>query len=585
MFYTISLYVALVIFGLGLIYKVSNWFRLTIGMDTSEISASARIAAAVKGIGFTLLSPKILTSLRVLVCDVIFLVRALREDFLRWLMHMCIFGGFMLLLLFHALDTYITSVLFPGYYPTLNPFMFLRDLFGALVIIGIGIAIYRRFILKVPRLKTTARDHYAITILAVIMISGFLLHTAKIVSHSRYQEMVEDYLIQPDEEELESLEAYWVKEFGLVSPDMKDPFAPETLELGREVHETSCMECHSRPQWSFVSYASSKIIRPIALVLDRANVSTVLWHIHFFACLLGLAYLPFSRMFHMFVSPLSLLTNAVMDKETSDPANIATRQIMELDACTHCGTCTLRCAVGMIFEEIPNVNILPSEKIASIKALAAGKKLSTQEIRTLQQGMYLCTNCYRCTVACPVGINLQDLWFNVRETLLQKGYPEFLMLSPFSLYRGLMKESIEEVRFLGAVEQTLEGVIPANNPITMQDATSPLVPGENGLASSLRSSAQANNFSRCYCCVTCSNACPVVRNYQKPSEVLGLLPHQIMHAIGLRLWDLVFSSKMLWDCLGCYHCQEHCPQNVCVADVIYELKNIAIRRAIDKLSV
>jgi hypothetical protein len=45
-------------------------------------------------------------------------------------------------------------------------------------------------------------------------------------------------------------------------------------------------------------------------------------------------------MFHIIASPISLLVNAVMDNEKSDPANIATRQAMELDACTHCGTCS-----------------------------------------------------------------------------------------------------------------------------------------------------------------------------------------------------------------------------------------------------
>jgi heterodisulfide reductase subunit C len=84
--------------------------------------------------------------------------------------------------------------------------------------------------------------------------------------------------------------------------------------------------------------------------------------------------------------------------------------------------------------------------------------------------------------------------------------------------------------------------------------------------------------------MTCSNACPVVRNYRTPQATLGLLPHQIMHAVGLRLWDLVFSANMLWDCLGCYQCQEQCPQSVHVADVLYELKSVAIARAREKVS-
>jgi heterodisulfide reductase subunit C len=36
---------------------------------------------------------------------------------------------------------------------------------------------------------------------------------------------------------------------------------------------------------------------------------------------------------------------------------------------------------------------------------------------------------------------------------------------------------------------------------------------------------------------------------------------------------------MLWDCLGCYQCQELCPQGVAVTDVMYQLKNVAIAQA------
>ncbi|MDF1594453.1 MAG: (Fe-S)-binding protein, partial [Desulfobacterales bacterium] len=201
----------------------------------------------------------------------------------------------------------------------------------------------------------------------------------------------------------------WVKEYGVVSPELKGPFEDDVLEKGRELNE-SCIACHARPQWAFLGYGAAKAVAPIAVGLDEAGAPRFLWIIHFLACFIGLAYLPFSKMFHIIASPVSLLLNAVMDPETSDPANIATRQIMELDACTHCGTCTLRCSVGVVFEEIPNVNILPSEKIASLKRLASGQNISQQDIRTIQEGLYLCTNCLRCTGVCPAGINLQELW-------------------------------------------------------------------------------------------------------------------------------------------------------------------------------
>jgi len=587
MFFTISLYIALAIFGVGLVYKVWTWFRYKIGIDARDITTSARVFAATKGIILTLFSIKIFTLLKVFVLDVLLQIRTLRENFLRWFMHMCIYGGFILLLLLHALDDYITAALFPDYFSTINPFMFLRDLFGALVIIGVAIAVYRRFILKTPRLQTNAMDNYAIIIVAIIIFSGIILEGTKITSYSIYQQMQVDYPDLDDEQELRALEAYWVNDFGIVSPNIKEPFDADTLAQGKELHEMSCAMCHSRPQWAFTGYGATRIIKPIALGLDRAKIPTILLYIHYLACLIGLAYLPFSKMFHIFASPLSLMANAVMDKEKSDPANIATRQVMELDACTHCGTCTLNCSVGVAFEEISNINILPSEKIAFIKALAAGKKLSAEELRHIQEGIYLCTNCQRCTVVCPVGINLQDLWFNVREALLQRGHPEFFVLSPLSYYRGLMKEDVVKDKYQEPMVRAREAIVAECELMKLmkkQDKTLPLTSTDRDFQIGLNLSTQASTFSVCFGCVTCTTVCPVVANYENPQEVLGLLPHQIMHSCGLGLRDLAFGSNMLWDCLTCYQCQEHCPQGVCISDILYELKSLAIKQVKEKTS-
>ncbi|MCG6945491.1 MAG: 4Fe-4S dicluster domain-containing protein [Deltaproteobacteria bacterium] len=582
MFFSTSLYVALAIFGLGLVYKISTWFRYSIGTSAGESSASSRIVAAVKGIFLTIFSGKIVTVLRVFIVDGLLQIRVLRQDFLRWLMHICLYGGFMLLLLMHALDRYVTSVLFPEYYSTINPFLFLRDLFGALVIIGIAIALYRRFILKVARLRTSGQDHYAIIILAVIMVSGVVLEGVKITSYSRYQEMVEEYTVSADEEELRSLEAYWVEEFGVVSPTAKGPFDAELLAAGKEAHELSCVECHSKPQSAFLGYATAKAITPIALSLDRANAAKILWYLHFLACWLGLAYLPFSKMFHIFASPLTLVANAVMDKQRSDPLNIATRQVMELDACTHCCTCSLHCSVAVAFEQLSNLNILPSEKIASVKALASGRDLSAQELTHIQEGIYLCTNCRRCTVLCPVGINLQDLWFTVRETLLKRGYPELLALSPLSYYRGLMREELIEDNYPAPLTRAREAIVAECELMKAPDEPLSLSPADREFKGGLSLSDEVASFSACFGCETCTTVCPVVANFDSPQEALGLLPHQIMHSCGLGLKDLALGSNMLWDCLTCYQCQEHCPQGVWVTDVLYELKNRAIKQVKEK---
>jgi len=585
MVFNLLLYISLAIFTFGLIYKISTWFSRSIGISAKEIPTSQRVSAAVKGIASVIFSAKIVTLIKVFFLDVLLQHRIIKEDFLRWLMHMLIYSGFMLLLLMHALDEIVTAKLFSEYYSTINPYFFLRDLFGLMVIVGGGIAIYRRFILKVPRLRTNAMDHYAIIILAIILVSGVVLEGAKITSYSEYQGMVEDYADLEEESELEALESYWVQNLDVVSPNVKGPFDEEVLEMGQDLHDGSCVDCHSPNQWAFTGYVAAKILKPISLALDGVGGSTILYYLHFLACFIGLAYLPFSKMFHIFSTPVSLLANAVMDKETSDPANIATRQVMELDACMHCSTCSLRCSAAAAFDALGNEYILPAEKMTFLKTLASGKALSQKQLQAIQEGVYLCTNCDRCTVVCPAGINLRDLWFNVREGLVQRGIPEPLVLSPFSFYRGLNRENISTEDYAGpltdanrAVAGKFEQVMDQSTPISFKDRE---IVELNQLPS-------AGTFSYCFGCQTCTTVCPVVNEYENPLETLGLLPHQIMNCLGLGLVEMASGPRMLWDCVTCYQCQEHCPQTVQVTDLLFLLKNLAVKnaeKAADQLSV
>jgi heterodisulfide reductase subunit C/nitrate reductase gamma subunit len=578
MFFSISLYISLILFGLGLLYRLFQWFRCTIGKGADDVSTLGRVLAAIRGVFGTVFSAKILTLFKVLILDVILQRRILREDFLRWLMHICIYAGFMLLLIMHALDKIITSKLFPEYYSTINPFMFLRDLFGVIVIVGLLIALYRRFILRVPRLSTNAMDFYAIIILVVIMLSGIFLEGLKITSYKRYQEMVRDYTITDNDEELRALEAYWVREFAVVSPNKEIKFDIETLKLGKKVHDTSCVECHSNPRWAFGGYATARLISPVSRKLDEADAVTILLYIHFLACFLGLAYLPFSKMFHIIATPISLLANAVMD-ENSNPANVATRQVMELDACTHCGTCSLRCSALAAFQAIGNTDILPSEKMQHVKALVRGKRLSDAQIKSLQEGVYLCTNCDRCTVVCPSGINLRDLWFQVREDLVQREYPVPFMLSPLSFYRGLMRQMLKPEYYAKPLNRA-KGVLTAKlDEIKRNDIVLSQSYIDKGFLAEIGMSTDANTYLQCFSCSTCTTSCPVVSNYDNPIDVLGLLPHQIIHSAVMGLKDLALGSQMLWDCVTCYKCQENCPQGVRVAEVLYKLKNLAVNES------
>jgi len=566
---------ALIVFSLGLIFKVSNWFIKTIATPGQTITTSQRIQSAAGGIIRVIFSVKLLIVLRVILVDVLLQARVFKQDVTRWLAHMLIFYGFMLLLAMHALESVVTEALFSDYYATVNPFFFLRDLFGAMVILGVIMAVFRRYFFKPPRLRTGPRDHYAIIILAVIMFSGIGLEGLKITSHSEFTRMVEDYAGLDDEEEINALEAVWIAEYGTVSPNMQGPFEEDLLSAGLEVHEDNCLDCHASAKWAFTGFTTAKMIAPMALWLDQANGISILWYIHIIACFAGLAYLPFSKMFHIFTVPLSLIMGQVMDQKTALPANVLTRRMVELDACTHCGSCSLHCSAGMVYEALGNEYILPSEKMTFLKKLVYSRPLDGRQMKAIQQGVYLCTNCDRCTVRCPSGIQLRELWYAVREALLVKGPSPAAILTPFSFARGLLiQPTLQADDYTLPIENAVAKVAGKFEELIKPD-----------VAISLNSQSpddgqpilQDRTFSHCFSCQSCTTVCPVVANYDRPEQVLGLLPHQIMGCLGLGLTQMAAGAKMIWDCLTCYKCQENCPQEVEVCDLLFDLKNVAAK--------
>ncbi|MFZ1986351.1 MAG: 4Fe-4S dicluster domain-containing protein [Desulfatitalea sp.] len=554
MFYTISLYASLTIFTVGLVYKVSNWFRYKVDHKALDISTAQRLSAAARAIGAALFTKKIVVLLKTLFLDGLCQRWLLKISRFRWVAHMCIYGGFMLLLIMHALDRWVAPLLFSDYYPTLNPFLFLRNVFALFVLLGIAIAVYRRAGAKTPRPKTTAWDYAAIVLLAVIMISGVLLEAVKISSQSVFEMMAADYagISAKDEQELEALSTYWVQYFGVVTPDLRAPLDKELLRQGEELHQINCMQCHDRPQWAFISYGIARMARSVAAPLDRADAPTWLWYLHILACFVGLAYLPFSKFFHIIASPVFLVARTLANASASNPANRATLRAIGLDACTHCGDCTSRCSVAVTVNNIPNPGILPSEKLATFRRLMAGRRLSKIRLIHIQEASHICTDCHRCSDVCPMGIDLESLWADLKCYAADLGYPKpeawarnSLATTDFSDRPDVpLSISPEGVAFMDAVTWT----------------------------------AQAKTFTACYDCRNCTNVCPVVGMYASPRKVLGLLPHEIMHCLALKQQAPVLKAGMLWACTTCYLCQEQCPQGVCITDLLFQLKSLTLQQ-------
>src|SRR6056297_18360 len=180
MVFHVCLYASLVIFCLGLFYKIGQWFCWSVGGLQLEEGPAYRLYHALRGTVAALLSPRCFTLLKAFLLDILLQRKILKESLWRWIMHMLIFWGVILLVFMHAMGQFVTASLFSNYQPTRNPYFFLRELFGIMAAAGIVMAVCRRFITKVPRLKTNRMDKYALILVAVIIVSGFFLTGAKI---------------------------------------------------------------------------------------------------------------------------------------------------------------------------------------------------------------------------------------------------------------------------------------------------------------------------------------------------------------------------------------------------------------------
>lgn len=548
MFFNVSLTIALIICVAGIIQRVLRWHQAELGSGP-EMALGERIAASADGFFRGFFSHRMGAILGALVMDVLLQRRIYQVDKRRWLAHMLIDWGFTLLLVMHALDKFITLPLFPDYAATANPFLFLRNLFGLMVMVGVCLAMYRRFFEPKIKLTTTRMDVYAIALMVVIMLSGFILEGMKFISESKFDEMIEMYY-DGDDEELPGVKKIWAEKYGVVFAEAIGEVDEEVMEAGLEQHETACLPCHAAPQSAFISQFFADLFRPAAIGISEDRTYDLFWYIHWLACFIALAYLPFSKMFHLITSPLVMMIRAGTEQDGVTEAVKPTKQALEMEACTHCGTCTEHCSVGQYYARHPNLTILPSEKLAAAKELALQGGLYTSQLKTLQEGAAICTRCYRCTTLCPVGIDLQEMWASLDKGLAGEGFPA-------------LTESIARAADAAAEESR---------------AAEAIIPGGNG-KSGLGLSTETSSFAHCYSCQTCTNSCPVVASFDDPKAELDLLPHQIMQLLGLGHQTEPQGSGMVWNCLTCYHCQEACPQGVKVADVLYELRNMSARAA------
>jgi len=75
----------------------------------------------------------------------------------------------------------------------------------------------------------------------------------------------------------------------------------------------------------------------------------------------------------------------------------------------------------------------------------------------------------------------------------------------------------------------------------------------------------------CIQCGRCSSSCPVARLIDAHN------PRRLMEIIILGSRDEVLRSQLPWYCLSCFTCLDRCPQGGDVAEVMFAIRNIAVK--------
>ena len=93
-----------------------------------------------------------------------------------------------------------------------------------------------------------------------------------------------------------------------------------------------------------------------------------------------------------------------------------------------------------------------------------------------------------------------------------------------------------------------------------------------GFMSEVASTPRGKGILLCIQCGRCSSGCPVARLTNDHN------PRRLMEMIILGLKKEVLPTQLPWYCLSCFTCLDRCPQGGDVGDVMFAIRNLAVKQ-------
>jgi Fe-S oxidoreductase len=306
-------------------------------------------------------------------------------------MHLAIFWGMAALLLGTALATVdwdVTRLFFKfqflkdGVYVV---YELILDIFGIVLLVGLGLAAYRRYAIRPERLKNTVNprlsldDAYAIVMLVLIALTGYLIEGLRIA------------VIQPD----------WAN-------------------------------------WSPVGKLLASAFTAWGDPTDR-TLHMIIWSTHALIAFGFIASIPFTKLFHIITVPTNVFFQSLNPAGELAPVRVeggvkgwrdfTWKQILDFEACTRCGRCQESCPAYA-----SGVGLSPRNLMIKLDAFLwkRGNGAALQGDVITAEELWACTTCRACAEVCPAFIDQPSTILDMRRYLVNEGQMDNLLQTALS---------------------------------------------------------------------------------------------------------------------------------------------------------
>ena len=292
------------------------------------------------------------------------------------IMHAVMFWGFLALFMGTVLATIDYDITLPlfGYKLLKGDFYLVYetvlDFFGLFFVIGLGMAVYRRFVVRPHRVDPTARFARVLALLLVINVTGFIMEACRIAA------------VKPA----------W------------GPWSPVGYGLGQAMLAAGMSEG----------------------ALRATHVAT--WVFHAVIALGFIAVIPYSYFVHLFTTPLNIFFSklaprgAIRKIENIEEAEalgvskleeFSWKRRLDFDACVECGRCQAACPAYMA-----GTALSPKRIIVKLKRHMHGELPGPIHGALIEANeLWACTTCMACVQECPAFIDIVDTIIDLRRYL------------------------------------------------------------------------------------------------------------------------------------------------------------------------